>query len=150
MKNKMITITEFVAKVCPDLCVEFNREDDAFYDYTEELISIDPNTPNTDDDGFIRHIVEKHHFSQGYNYPMLLWTILHEIGHHETEDLVEDYSAEFEVRTMCAMVSQEVARSNTHLQDMYYDLESEWLATEWAIQFVQTHADLCREFIQNT
>ena len=137
-------IQEIVNEVCPEVTLIFNNEDDSYYEYATDTISIDPNPQ--DDDGFLRHLIEAHECAFALDYPLVLWTILHEIGHYFTLDEF-DLEDDMETRILCATISFEVARDNPLIQNMYYDLHSEWVATEWAINFISQHRHACDELV---
>lgn len=141
MTTKEKILTNFAEAICPEITLIFNNEDDSYYQFIENIISVDPNPK--DDDGFLRHLAKVHKCDFAYDYPLILWTILHEIGHHFTlDDVIED---DIEARILCAMIPIEVARNNEQVQDIYYNLTSEWVATEWAIDFIATNREMCNE-----
>lgn len=129
----------FVKLVQPQVGVRFCKDGNS-YDHTEEKIYLDVN--DNDDCGFLRHLEEKHGFAEARSYSLLVWTILHEIGHYNTLDECEE--DELLVRGYCAMVDKSDVTEK--VQDLYFDLESEWLATEWAIDYLLDHQKLCRVF----
>lgn len=138
-------LTELVNTICPEVTLIFNHEDDSYYEYVTDIISVDPE-PQADD-GFLRHLAEVHKCGFAYDYPLILWTILHEVGHYYTlEDVICD--DEIETRVLCATVPLEVARDNERIRNMYYNLPSEWEATEWAIDFIAENTAFCKEFCE--
>ena len=71
----------------------------------------------------------------------LMWTLLHEIGHFETAEIV-DPEDDLANRALFAITSKEQARGDKELQDLYFSMDSEWQATEWAIDWVANHHKL--------
>ena len=63
---------------------------------------------------------------------IFLWSFLHELGHHETLDDFDD---------MTHMVYHSIINSDIRLSDeYYYNLPIEKAATEWAGNYILTHA----------
>ena len=71
---------------------------------------------------------------------IFLWSILHEIGHHETidelsdADLADSEIIKFFVFNGC--VSEE----------LYYECPDERAATGWAVQYAESHTDILAKF----
>ena len=117
--------------------------DGIYYDTEEERVYF---TRNIDDDdcGFLRHMREYHENGEiADNFSLKLWTVLHEVGHYYTMDETED---DLDTRALCAMIPVEQARKSVEIQDMYFNIENEFIATDWAIDFALTHPKLCRFF----
>ena len=96
-------------------------------------------------DLFLRHLAIQHKCSFVNEFPIELWTILHEIGHYYTEDFYNseiDYLAREAIRNLKPSDFAE----NDGLPNAYFDLRSEWLATEWAIQYAKKHPLKCLIF----
>lgn len=76
-----------------------------------------------------------------------VWTLLHEVGHHFTqdEDFGEDDIAE---RAMIAVVDMNRLNDEgkVNVAMRYFDLPSEYSATEWAINFARENFELCKSF----
>ena len=63
---------------------------------------------------------------------LFIWSFLHELGHHETEDDFEDEEFdEYMRRTSSKDITNEE----------YYHLPIEYAATRWAGDYIQSHAD---------
>ena len=135
---------KIVAKiVAPELKVKFDEDDFTCFDFEEEAIIIGKDF-DAYDFGFMRHLRQKHKMTDADKFSIRLWTILHEIGHYETEDECE--SDEFLVRAALGTMDREDVVSSPMLQDCYFNLESEWKATEWAIEWVRSHRALAAVF----
>ena len=67
---------------------------------------------------------------------IFLWSLLHEIGHHETED---DFTEEEEEEY------REIASSNISAEE-YYNLPIEYAATDWAGEYMETHSAEVAQF----
>ena len=63
--------------------------------------------------------------------PIFLWSILHELGHHETEDEFEDDEWE----DYMALTSMDISN------EVYFELDIERAATVWAGEYIQSHVD---------
>lgn len=62
---------------------------------------------------------------------LFLWSTLHELGHHETEDDFEDDEWEDYMTLTLLDISNEV----------YFELDIERAATVWAGEYIQSHAE---------
>ena len=73
---------------------------------------------------------------------LLFSLFFHELGHYETFDIVED--DEYENDYFCKVALN--MKENRTREDYfaYYDLEMEWMATAWAIKYIQLHSDEVR------
>ena len=115
-------ITAFVKSVCPQISIIFTESEHNSFDFVNDCIYFNPTEKN--DGGFLKHIVKKHNYKLCPTFSLNLWTILHEIGHYMTTDII-DFDEEDE--------------ENIN----YFDRQEEWLATEWAINFVKNHYFYC-------
>lgn len=119
--------------------LEVEQADENSFEYAEDLIRL--NLRDDEDCGFMRHLKEKHGYADADKYSPMLWTILHEVGHYET---AEDYSDEeyekgLNIKLGLACCSPEELNSNEVLQNRYFDTAEEWYATEWAIEYIESH-----------
>ena len=121
------------------------QSDENSYEYAESTIRL--NLRDDDDYGFMRHLREVHGYDNSAISPML-WTILHEVGHSETdEDYTEkEYIDGINTKACLACCSDEEMRTNEVLQDRYFNTVEEWLATEWAIDYVKSHLRKCKKW----
>jgi len=98
-------------------------------------------------DYFIDHMVEKHlcapDLVKSLSIPM--WSVLHEIGHYFTWD-DEEWKKEQIARHLIDSVSKkevlmsfESIRKKTQFH--HFNLPLEWVATDWAIDYVETHLE---------
>lgn len=125
----------FAKIVCSEIKIRFSNNGN-YFDNDSNCIYLDP---NEQDCGFLRHLSERHFCSFANDYPLIMWSILHEIGHYHTLDFCED---DFEMRMYLSLCDAE----NIEIQNLYFDLETEWEATEWAIEFIEQHPTLCKRF----
>lgn len=140
MTIKEITILAFVKSINEELNVKFTDEENYFETATN---TINLNLSDIDDCGFLRHLHEIHKCKFTYDFPLALWTILHEIGHYETEwELLED-DDEAELRFWLSLTGENDAH-NTTIQDKYYNLTAEWCATEWAIEWIEDNFEYAK------
>lgn len=122
--------------IAPRLKIRQDNNEQTCYDCNEECLIIG-NDFNKDEFGFMRHLREQHQCEYTDCFKLSLWTILHEIGHYKTLDMIEN--DDLASRALCAIVDEEVARTNKTVQDMYFNIESEWEATEWAVSYIKSH-----------
>lgn len=125
----------FTKMVCSEIKIRFSNKG-SYFDYDSDCIYLDP---TEEDCGFFRHLTEVHKCSFADKYPMIMWSILHEIGHFYTIDFCED---DYEMRLFLSLCDG----SKIEIQDSYFNLESEWEATEWAINFIIDNPKLCKKF----
>lgn len=60
---------------------------------------------------------------------IFLWSLLHELGHHETEDDFEDEDEDYYYAALKTIKTDEE----------YYNLPQEYAATIWAGEYMETH-----------
>jgi hypothetical protein len=75
-----------------------------------------------------------------------MWQVLHEIGHYYTLDFIEEDDDEIFERAVCSLIDKDTAENNEKIQDIYFNLEKEWQATEWAISYANKHFKKCKFF----
>lgn len=146
MREKKI-VRNFIKTICPEIRVRFKRNSN-YYESSNCTIYIDLADKN--DGGFMRHLRYNHGFTLAYKYSLLMWTILHELGHYFTEDEYEDSEEDTEIRNLCSLIDREISDNDSELQDVYFNLKTEWVATEWAINFVKSNPFFCWEFCAET
>lgn len=139
MRKKKI-VREFINSICPEMRVRFKRNSN-YYESSNNTIYID--LKDTNDGGFMRHLRAVHDYDYAYCFSLLMWTILHELGHYFTQDKYEDSDEDLVTREVCALVPREVSDADPKIQDIYFNLKTEWVATEWAIEFVKSHLSFC-------
>lgn len=126
-------LRNFVKEVDEEISPIFIEGEGYYFETTTNKINID--LSDTEDYGFMRHLKEKHHYDCADTISIIIWSILHEIGHYNTENEI-DWEDDFEDRFALACTNSDV-RYNKKVQDMYFDLPSEFAATEWAIDYVK-------------
>lgn len=142
MDRKQIrAIFEFVSLIDKELVIVFDEHN--YYDYSNDRVGF--SFDDLDDNGFLRHLREKHNIND-IDLSLRMWSILHEIGHHFTwEDEFESEDEMYERYTYqhfpCENEAQLIA-----MQDAYFDMESEWRATEWAIDFARSNYEICKKY----
>ena len=92
------------------------------------------------------------------NADIFLWSLLHEIGHHETIDMMTNrenrYCDRFKkkLNKRTEKINKRLAKGKkVKLSAMaeleaYYDVLDERLATEWAVEYANTHQEELAEF----
>ena len=145
---KKIIIWLFIKSINSHLRVVFTDEESSF-EWSTDTIYLNL---NENCDGFMRHLKAKH-LPQYFNYHLhlyefnkIIWQILHEIGHYFTLDFIEENDDETFERAMCGLIDKNTAENNEKIQDIYFNLEKEWQATEWAIRYADKHYYKCRFF----
>lgn len=132
--EKLMTLL-FAKIVCPQIKFHFSNEGSCFNPNTN-CIQFNP-TENAI--GFLRHLTEFHRCDFSNDYSLKVWTILHEIGHYHT------FEFSFEDAQMRAFLAF-CDGSSVNIQNAYFNLDTEWKATEWAIDFIDEHSILCKCF----
>lgn len=70
---------------------------------------------------------------------IFVWCVLHELGHHATEDNFDDEEQD--------CIDKKRARINrTKARRPYYNLPDELAATTWAVEYANTHREEVLEF----
>lgn len=138
-------IENFIKSIDEELNVSFIEKDGWNFETTSNTVNVA--ISDTEDCGFFRHLKEEHKCEFANEFSLTLWSILHEIGHYETEDFV-DFDEELDDRVMLYL-TDDVVKTNKKIQNKYYNLPSEWEATEWAIEWITENWELATEFDQN-
>ena len=139
---KKFIIWLFIKSIVPEIKVIFT-DDGSSFEWSTNTVYLDL---NENCDGFMRHLKAKHHVIDYYRINKIVWQILHEIGHYFTLDFVEEDEDEQTERAICTLIDKETAENNEKIQDMYFNLEKEWQATEWAKDYIINHFTKCRFF----
>ena len=140
---KKFLIWLFIKSIVPKMKIVFTPNEGSSFEWSTDTIYLDI---NENCDGFLRHLKTKHHIQDCYRINKIIWQILHEIGHYFTLDFIEEDEDEQTERAICALIDEETANNSEAIQDLYFNLEKEWQATEWAIDYVKTHFTKCRFF----
>ena len=125
--------------------VYFTRRYMSYTDIDEEYIVINPEESAGNPD-FLEHIKNEHGYEKVYDFPHVIWTVLHEIGHLRTDIFVEETEEEVVLRKFCTFASESGELAPEQINKIYYDMSDEWAATEWAIDFVKNHYLFCKFF----
>lgn len=125
-------IRKFIEEIDPQIEVKFGKEN--YYDPYEYFVQICPKTDSFP--SFMDHLVNTHKCSWARDFSQITWSILHEIGHYYTDD--PDDENDLIQRIYYGLVEVE--------DDEYYNLESEYAATEWAIEFIENNREYVRNF----
>lgn len=142
MTKLELTLMAFVKSIDEELSVTFDTNDGYCYNTLENRINI--NLSQTDDCGFLRHLKEFHNCPYANEIHLALWSILHEIGHYETENDVEEYDEDYETRIYLMLTDKRV-RNNPLIQNKYFNLPAEFMATEWAKEWVDENFSLAKK-----
>lgn len=91
------------------------------------------------DEMFDRHIRTEHKFPDIDKINLNLFSLLHEIGHYHTMDECDESEEDELTRTLFSVIPYEVAYCDYEITRAYFNLDMEWQATEWAINFCKKH-----------
>ncbi len=92
-----------------------------------------------------RYLKEEFHIS----VPVLLFSILHEIGHFETLGKITqaEIDANNGYKEVIALAYDSYKGNNDYcFFKAYWNLKMEYLANEWAVNFVKSNTEECAEF----
>lgn len=139
---RKIIVNAFVHIVARDVKAELSE--DFSCNPLEQIVYYPKDFSQVEDFGFNRHL------SQAHNYINLhsdyMFALLHEIGHAlDTYDEC-DIDKESVTRAFCQCISIERARTDTAIQDEYFNLPTEFAATEFAIDYIESHPIITKIF----
>jgi hypothetical protein len=132
----MFGFKRVVKILAPNVKVNVDTTDSTSFDFAHNKIIIGYDF-NDDEFGFNYHLKTAHKCKFADKISNELWTILHELGHYYANAGIEDEEQAQFVRSICAILGDDIVKGNREVQAMYYNLPSEWTATEWAIDFVR-------------
>lgn len=69
------------------------------------------------------------------NCDIFLWSLLHEIGHHETVELLSDFEMD-----LCQSIKRKIQEGEIP-NEVYYICFDEVMATQWAVDFANENAE---------
>lgn len=111
----------------------YTNDEDNYYSPQDDSVHICPveyYLPS-----FTEHLYNTHQCSYAYDFPQIYWSILHEVGHYYTDDAYDE--DDLLVRLVYGLDAEEEESQLT--DEDYYNLDSEYEATEWAMEYVQNH-----------
>ncbi len=128
MKNDLEAVKRFVGKI--DEYVTVEESDEFAYFYTESRIEIcwpeDENPENAQHKAdFKAHIKAMYNIDLDTDIKYFVFSLLHELGHHMTMDILSEEQLEDELITRRLI-------DLTGADDLYFKLPSEIEANEWA------------------
>lgn len=138
MLLKKIIIFLFVKTINPRIKIKYKENVFAFC-FTNNTLYYNFNLI---DMGFLRHMRECHHWEPQFG--LMIYSLLHELGHYYMQDCIDEN--EMETRAYCALLPFEYVMKRPDIQDLYFNLESEFEATEWAIEYSVNHRKFCKIF----
>lgn len=150
-KMKKFIIWLLIKSIVPKMKVKF-VEDGSSFEYETNTIYLDL---NENCDGFMRHLHRVHFgnyesmfgFHLGlYDIKKTVWQVLHEIGHYFTLDIADEDEDEQIERAICSLIDRDTAENNEQIMNMYFNLDKEYQATEWAIDYANYHYRKIRLF----
>lgn len=130
--------------------IKVRKSKESAFNYTTNILELNlrDDADDNDDLGFYRHLRCAHRCKMAYTLSPMIWTILHELGHYETQDDYgdKDYNVGLGIKGLLALCTYDTMTNSKELQDLYYNTKEEWLATEWAIRFVRKNKKLVKEW----
>lgn len=109
------------------------------YDFEGQFITFNP-FETCEDDFFSNFVEEK--FGIKDKMPILT-SFLHEVGHHKTCDLLTeeewDYSFRRKKKIFKKIEKVKDKKRIEKIQWEYFSLPDEFMATEWAVDYIKTH-----------
>lgn len=130
-----------IAKILEEFNVKVILGDCFFYNPDTRTVYFTPFSSSSDD--FHRYWI-----LQNFNYTIkereyFLFSLLHEIGHHYTFGYLTDEDLQYEV--FCRKILENSDKSANEINEAYFNLPAEKLATQWAINFMSEHPHWCRK-----
>lgn len=135
----------FIKTINPFIKVNPYYGEGSAYSFTDKTIHLNLRETNGEDE-FLNHLALEHKCSFVNEFPLELWTILHELGHHYTEDDVLNPELDYFARVAINNADPSSYENNQEVANAYFNLESEWRATEWAIRYAKKHPLKCLIF----
>lgn len=123
-----MTLNEMVNNFIANINEEYIAVENDFFEVNFEDYEINYAVENVEDD-FFNNFVER--FPLAGNFAPFVLSLLHEVGHLETEDDIIDDTDERNAITDTAE---------------YFNLYNEVIATDWAGFFIEDNFDLVAEF----
>lgn len=102
------------------------------YHFQEDIIQIALSVPAGVGDAYMEYAFEH---GLEYDCGTAILCFLHEVGHGETGDFLDE-----EEDAACEEQKKEIGTSLARCKE-YFDVEDEFLATQWGIDFVNEHPD---------
>lgn len=127
----------------------FKDDEQTCFDWVDENVIIGY---DFDEDGFAPiaftdHVYDCHGYADVYKFPPELFTVLHELGHYFSND-DEMIEVDWTMRALISVISApDTLEEYKRVAQNYFDLPTEWAATEWAIEYVKTHEKICNMFM---
>lgn len=129
-KKAFKILKKFCKIYAPD--IKFELADECYYDKDEGKIGF---CFDQTDEMFDKHIRTEHNFPYIDKINLNLFSLLHEIGHYYTMDECDESEEDELTRTLFSVIPYEVAYCDYEITRAYFNLDMEWQATEWAINF---------------
>lgn len=117
--------------------VEIVEADFCFYDIVNEIVAMNIDDARNYAEEFVEFAAQINPIAREIN--IVLLSLLHEFGHHETYYLLteEEEVEEKFMRMLYQGIGENVAG--------YFNLPSERMATEWALKFAEKNIDKIKE-----
>lgn len=129
-------ICKLITKIhAPEISLNFTNEGST-YDEAESIINLDLHEEE-DSKAFIKDLKENHNFD-GSRFSMPLWSLLHELGHYNNDDTLDEDELDYDEYFRYLITANMIESEN------YYKLPKEFEATEWAISEIRKHHTIYR------
>lgn len=133
-------VDEFLA---PFEC-DSDFDSDFFYDHEEDRVYFSVLVSERADRLFKQYVWNHFHFDPP---SIFMLSLLHEVGHHYTMDFFDENEI-VSFREVKAVLSEmlDACPDDDEIYSLYFDLEIEKVATNWAVTYYKHHFDRCQEF----
>lgn len=122
------------------------------YDFVDESVSYKIWEDEMGDKWFNEFVAERFNYdAQKYSF---IISLLHEIGHHNTDDdigeSVRDFCEKEKIRIATAYENETDYNKKRQLQFQYFNLPDEIMATAWAIDYATAHPKKIKKMFENS
>lgn len=113
--------------------------DEYSYVFTDEKITFKLTENTLPDIWFSEFIKERFDYTVKHSF---IISLLHEVGHHKTDDSIDDIIYEFcrsEKERITAAMKDADEKESKKLEWQYFNLPDEIMATQWAVNYAKKH-----------
>ena len=135
----------FIKTINPFIKVNLYYGEGSAYSFTDKTIHLNLRDIEGENE-FLNHLATIHKCSFVNEFPLELWTLLHELGHHYTKADIINPELDYLARVAINNTDTSSYENTQDEANAYFNLESEWRATEWAIRYAKKHPFKCLIF----
>lgn len=129
-------ICKAITKIhAPEISLKFTDEGST-YNAAESIINLDLHEEE-DSKAFLEDLKANHYFD-GSHFCMPLWSLLHELGHYNNDDTLDEDELDYDEYFRYLIATNMIEPEN------YYKLPKEFEATEWAVSEIRKHHTIYR------